>query len=385
MRIGIDCRTILNPHGGEGAGIGHYTYYLVKNLLEIDQENHYVLFFDSKIYEQLDFIKPHHTTVLLPLARYKKFLPFFYSHILVSAVMRAQKLDVLHGPANTISLYYNNPSVITVHDLAIYRHPEWFPSHQNLSTKVIVPKSIKKAKKIIAVSEVTKKDIQDIFAVPKNNIEVIYEGAFSDENINYQKVKNVLDNHNLKGRLIVSISTLEPRKNFTRLIKAFDELLKSSKHGFDDVQLVLGGAKGWKYEEIFDAIEASPHKDKIHYLGYISHEEKIQLLKTASVFAFPTLYEGFGIGNLEAMACGVPVLTSNIPPVKEVVGNAAKLVNPESISDIARGLEDILNSETLQEDLIRKGTERIKEFSWKMCAQKTLKVYETIGSKKNVV
>ena len=159
MRIGIDCRTILNPKSGEQAGVGHYTYYLVKNLIKQDKKNKYVLFFDWRFKEFNEFKQKNVIIKNFPFSQYNKFLPFAYSHMLISASLVKASLDVFHSPISSLPLTYTKKSIITVHDLAIYKNPSWFPS-QIFSTKLLVPQSLRKADKIIAVSNSTKKDLQ---------------------------------------------------------------------------------------------------------------------------------------------------------------------------------------------------------------------------------
>src|SRR3989344_1009011 len=172
MRIGIDCRTILNVLGGERAGVGHYTYYLVKNLLTLDKKNDYVLFFDNRFKDAQEFQKYKNVKIkFFPFYQYKKYLPIAYSQMLIGAVLNRENLDLFHSPANTLPLYYQKKTVVTVHDLGIYKFPEFFPkkflTRQTLATKILVPRSLLKASKIIAVSKNTKKDIIEEFGLPE--------------------------------------------------------------------------------------------------------------------------------------------------------------------------------------------------------------------------
>ena len=166
MRIGIDCRTILNPDGGELAGTGHYIYYLVKYLLSLDQDNEYVLFFDSRFKNLGEFSGKNVKIRTFPFYQYKQYLPVAYSQMLVSAFLAKERLDLFHSPANIVPFFYLFPSVVTIHDLAIYKYPEFFSSgnitRQAFATKVLIPSTISRAKRIIAVSQNTKNDIIDL-------------------------------------------------------------------------------------------------------------------------------------------------------------------------------------------------------------------------------
>jgi glycosyltransferase involved in cell wall biosynthesis len=376
MRIGIDCRTILNPKIGERAGVGHYTYYLVKNLLKLDKKNEYVLYFDWRVQDTREFEEPNAILKHFPFSQYNKFLPFAYSHMLITAYLMKEGLDVFHSPITSLPLTYPKKSIVTVHDLAIYKNPGWFPS-QIFSTKLLVPQSLRKADKIIAVSESTKNDLKEIFNVPNKKIKVVHEGGVT----NKIKVKNKsidsLAKFKLWSNYIIFIGTLEPRKNVVTLLRAYKKVLDSGER-FRKCQLVLAGYKGYKNEEVFSEIRALRLSQQVKYIGYVTQNQKIELLKKACCFTFPSSYEGFGLPVLEAMALGTPVITSNISSMPEVAGKAALLVDPEKEQDIAKALKRILEDKKLQDNLRQKGLEQAKKFSWERCALETIKVYESL-------
>ncbi|OGY84533.1 MAG: hypothetical protein A3F54_05505, partial [Candidatus Kerfeldbacteria bacterium RIFCSPHIGHO2_12_FULL_48_17] len=361
-----------------GAGIAHYTYNLVKNLLAIDHDNQYVLFFDSNVHEVLDFIEENNRIVQFPFAQYRRFMPFGYSHLLLSAIIKKAKLDLFHAPTAWRPLAYNGPTVVTAHDMAIYEHPEWFPKKQGFSKRVVVPQTIKTAKHIIAVSEETSRAVRTLFAVPPQKVSVIYEGAPEVPAVSAQQMQDVRDKFDIGKRFILFVGTLEPRKNVARLVRAFDELVERDSKEFMDVELVLAGGQGWNDDEIKAALRAAKSRARIKAVGYVSEDEKWALLRGAQVFAFPTLYEGFGLGNLEAMAAGTPVVTSRLPIMREVLDKAAYLVEPTSVHDIALGLEALLRSESLRRDYAARGREQARQYSWRTCAEQTLAVYQSI-------
>ena len=427
MRIGIDCRTILNPSGGERAGVGHYTYYLVKNLLSIDKINHYVLFFDNRFTGVDEFKSYNNITIrFFPFYQYKKYLPLAYSQLLISAVLKKEKLDVFHSPANIIPLKYHKPSVITVHDLGIYKFPQFFPKEflgkHSFSTKVLVPKSLKNAKKIIAVSKNTKKDIVEQFGISEDKVEVIYEGVLDNKEIcakiaDFNQLKT---KYGITGKFILFLGTIEPRKNIVGIVHAFRTGCLMNDSPLKDYQLIIAGGHGWLdqpiYQAIFDANASilgikekrgvSDRRKKIDwkkikefgerrkgddrrgfqpikYIGYISHEDKMALLSHTECFVFPSFYEGFGLPVLEAMSLGAPVITSNTSSLPEVAGEGnAILVNPEKESEITDALIKIAGDQILKETLIKNGHQRSKDFSWKLCAKKTIAVYNSVYNQK---
>lgn len=365
MKIGIDCRTIQEA---EPAGTARYTFELVQALLDIDDKNNYVLFFNKEPGKEL-FDKPNVKIVLLPHSK----ISFISNHVLFSQALSREKLDVFHGTANMIPIGYGKNCVLTIHDLAIYQNPEWFPP-QGFSTRIVVPKSIAKAKKIIAVSESTKHDLMRIFRVPKEKIEVIYEGAPSAPPA---LEDGLLDRFGLRTSepYFLFIGTIEPRKNLATLLSAYRLLCQKHTNA---PRLIFAGGRGWKNEDFFETIKKWNLDSRVSLLGYVSEKEKQALLQHAMVFVYPSLYEGFGLPILEAMALGTPVLSSRTSSIPEVVGGAAVLVDPNDDEEIAKGLEKLWKDASFRSELIAKGKERVKLFDWKKTAEKTLRVYQGV-------
>ncbi|TAN57032.1 glycosyltransferase family 1 protein [Patescibacteria group bacterium] len=367
MRIGIDCRTIQEK---EPAGTAHYTKELAKALLDVDSENDYFLFFNQEKNIPADLQKSNAKIIILP----KKTLPFISSHWQFSRDLKKYRLDIFHGPANTLPIGFNGTSILTIHDLAIYINPEWFPK-QNFSTKFIVPRSLAKAKKIIAVSESTKQDLQKIFRVPTEKIKVIHEGVRTEEP-NEETKNKALEKFDLQEKkYFLFLGTIEPRKNLIALIAAYKILVQKNPTA---PLLVLAGGGGWKNDDIFEAVKKRGLENKIKYIGYVSNKEKFALMKKALVFVYPSLYEGFGLPILEAMSSATPVITSRISSIPEIAGDGALMIDPNNDDEIANALEKLWKDGGLRADLIAKGEARIKQFSWTKTAEKTLQTYREI-------
>jgi glycosyltransferase involved in cell wall biosynthesis len=376
MRIGIDCRYILNVNHGELAGVGHYTYFLIKYLLEIDKENQYILFFYNKKIKCEEFEKNNNVKcVYFPGLENIGKIPFFYRHIFIPHILKMYKLDVYHNPANIIPFYYFHKSVITVHDLAIYKNANWFPNGQWFSKRFLIPFSIYKAKKIIAVSENTKDDLIKTFKIKADKISVIHEGVEDYNKFTIEEYK-IDTKFKFKDPYFLFIGTLEPRKNLVRLITAFNQFLQKTDN--KNFKLVLAGKKGWKYEDIFKTIKNLNLEDKVIYIGYVSLAEKVYLLKKAYCFVFPSLYEGFGLPILEAMNLGLPIITSNVASIPELVIDNALLIEPRDINSIKKALLKIANDNRLRVDLIEKGKGIARNFTWQECAKKTLELYKNL-------
>lgn len=366
MRIGIDCRTIQET---EPAGTAHYTKELVRALLDIDKENQYFLFFDQIKNIPEEFKRPNVKIAIIP----KIYLPFISSHFLFSRALKKHRLDVFHGPANVLPIGYRGASVLTIHDLAIYINPEWFPK-QTFSTGFLVPRSLAKAKKIIAVSENTKNDLKKIFRIPENKIKVIYEGI-KIENPNQTAVQAVFDKFgiNTNEPYLFFLGTIEPRKNLIALFAGYKKLLEKFQN---TPKLILAGGRGWKNEDIFEAIKKWRLENNIKYLGYVSSLEKFALMKGSLAFVYPSLYEGFGLPILEAMKLEIPVLSSRISSIPEIAKDAALLVDPNDDDEIANSLEKLWRDENLSEQLKAVGQSRAQNFTWQKTAEQTLAVYE---------
>lgn len=387
MKIGIDCRTIFNPGRGEAAGVGSYTLHLVEHVLRIDHDNDYTLFLDASFpkeaVRQLLSGRSRVTIVRLPSTKLRRFFPGIYSELLVSKAFSQARLDVLHVPGGRIPASYRGATVLTVHDLAIFRHPEWFPK-QTLSTRVLYPKTIAQASQIIAVSNATRHDLESLFAVPHHAVSVIPEGVHAPE----LSIDPIADRHDLArffhihGSYILFVGTIEPRKNISTIINAFD-LLVTQGSLFKDLTLVLAGGIGWHTNEILYLLKEKNEqykkkygKELIRLLGYVSESAKWMLLRNARVFVFPSLYEGFGLPVLEAMAVGTPTITSKVSSLPEVAGDAAIMIDPNSSSALEGALRRILLDNHLAQELSKNGIEQAARFSWEKTARATRELYE---------
>jgi len=391
MRIGIDCRTILNPVYGEGAGVGHYTYYLVSHILKLERDFDLVLFFDERIsHEAVDRLiagAPRVVARFFPFHEYKHFLPIAYSHLLLTGFINREKLDLYHLPGGLLPLTYRGRSVVTIHDLTIIDHPEWFPP-QMLATKLGLPQTIRKARAFIAPSEATKRALMKHFKVEQNQVTVIPHGvevssvALTTDETNAgasSSWDDLVARYALTKPYFLFLGTLESRKNISGLMRAFLQA-----HTIDarmgEVSLVLAGAKGWKSDEIEreigDAIQGSG--GQVRYLGYVPHGDKLPLIANARGFIFPSFDEGFGLPVLEAMSQGTPVITSLAGSLPEVVRDAALLVQPGDPDALASAMVQITIDGALRDRLVVAGRLRARNFSWQKTAEATVAVYQRI-------
>jgi glycosyltransferase involved in cell wall biosynthesis len=372
------------------SGVSEYTFNLIKEILRLDNHNEYRLFYNS-FGDCLNIPEFREKNVKLVKYNYpNKILNYlFFKFFNYPKIDKELEADVFFMPhINFIGMSNNPPqpplvrrgvkSLITIHDLSFLKYPEFFSWRKNFWHKMInVKKLIKRFDTIIAVSENTKRDIVKLCGVDENKVKVIYPGL-GNEFINTEtandKLSQVKNKYNLPDKYILYLGTIEPRKNVDGIIKAYNKL-RTTYSEMQDYKLVIAGGKGWKSDNIYKEWEKSEFKNDIKFLGYIEDKDKIYLYKLASVFIYPSFYEGFGFPPLEAMASGVPVICSYAASLPEVVDGSALMVNPYNINDMTRALKEILTDENLKNRLIKQGLEQVKKFSWENTAKKYLEIF----------
>lgn len=290
--------------------------------------------------------------------------PFLWSRIFFPlALMIDKKPDVFFAPAHYLPPFVPCPSVVTIHDLAYEYFPEEFLKTDLYKLQNWTKDAVKKAVKVIAVSNNTKADVLKSYGVPDNKVKVIYNGLSN-------RLQETSNKKQTNFKFILYVGTLQPRKNITGLIEAFNLLIQEKP----EYKLVIAGKKGWLYDEIFQKVKDLKLKDKVIFTGYVSDSKLINLYQNASVLVLPSLYEGFGLPILEAMSFGCPVATSNVSSLTEIGGDACLYFDPNDKIEIKNKIARLLDNEALKNELIAKGRERIKQFSWHKCGKKTLEI-----------
>ncbi len=358
------------PHGlhvvvdGSGlarpwAGVGTYTDQILHAMAVARPHNRFTVYVPAGVTIGHRAI----ATRPLPAAR------FVGRHLQFPSRVNRLKADVYFGPAGQLPLgSVDLPSVLTVHDLAIYIEPRWFPGGQALSTRFIVPRSLERAAALIAVSANTAEDLSDRFGIDPRRIEVVHSGvnaAFRP--LEREQAQEVRQRYQLPERFILFVGTIEPRKNLLTLLEAWVQMS-------DRPPLVIAGGWGWRFEEVETRLQRLG--DRVRLLGGVPPADLPALYSLATCLAHPAWYEGFGLTPLEAMACGTPVVCSDTSSLPEVVGDAALLVDPGDVDAWRVGLERVLSDLDFAADLRRKGILRAAEFSWDSSAEKTWKVIE---------
>ena len=358
---------------GELAGLGHYTYNLINSLIEIDGTNKYHLINYKKtgLFSDIDEI-----IIRDPFQRISKaFVWHLYSAIKLRQI---ENIDLVHNPSHaSVFIRFKQKYICTVHDLTPLLFPEHHVLGRPLIFRMMFLTTLKNADGIIADSESTRKDILKYINIPQGKITVIYPGVDYEryKPLSKKEVQVINEKYAFEFPYILYIGTLEPRKNIPFLIEAFHAIKKTGiKH-----KLVIVGRKGWKYKEIFEIVERLGLQKDIIFTGYVPAEDLPKFYNAADLFVYPSLYEGFGLPPLEAMACGTPVITSNTSSLPEVVGDAGIMVGPYDVSKLADAMLKVLKDEGLRQDMIGRGLERAKLFSWEKTARETLRVYEKVS------
>ncbi|PIU07476.1 MAG: hypothetical protein COZ85_01775 [Candidatus Moranbacteria bacterium CG_4_8_14_3_um_filter_34_16] len=379
MHIGIDIRLIgKNRTGDEAVFFG-----LVKNLAMIDQKNYYTLFTDETEPKKIKFLRSHlglkkkENFEIVSLRAKNKFIWNFWS---ISRYLQKNELDIYLTQYVIPFFVPRKTKIITIiHDISFNFFPQMIKLKDLFFLKILIPLSIKRARKIVAVSRFTKNEIINYYGIEKNKVSYIHNAVADDflrQNVSSEKIDAVKKKYQLGENYILYIGTLQPRKNIPLLIQAFYLLEKSLQ---EKVNLVIAGNKKYNFDSKIDiALKKSSVQEKIIFPGFIDEKDKALVMAGAKIFCFPSFYEGFGIPILEAMSLGIPVVASEISPHREIAGIAVKFFNLQEAADLAEKLTLLLKNKKIQEELSRKGLEQSKNFSWQKTAQKMLDIFQSV-------
>lgn len=382
MRIGIEANCAIY----EPAGVGEYTRQLSRALLALDKKNEYLFFANAfrKKEERIEKIKrivdgcanaeivesnwPNEWKEWL---YEKKWGGFFFP--------KFRDLDLIHAPFFTaLPLFAKTKKIFTAHDLVFYR----FPNHQTKKiTDYFKRRSLLAARAadlIIADSVATKNDLIKFQQIPAEKIRVVYLGKDEIYKPLANQIANKISNH--ANKFLLTVGTLEPRKNLINLVRAYELLDQKIQQEYP---LKIVGGRGWQNQEFEKILENSAAKNQIQILGYLKKEELKELYNQATLFIYPSLFEGFGLPPLEAMASGCPVLVSAVPSLIEVVGSAGEYLDPLDPKDIAKKINTLLNNPSRLRLRREEGLKQATKFSWQKCATETLGIYNQILNSKS--
>lgn len=355
MKVAIDARK------WQDYGIGTYVRNLVRHLARLDRETTYFLFCQRADEATLRDLAGNFVPVVEDSAGYG-----VREHLSIPLKLRRLGAQLLHSPHYVRPLFCGVPSVVTIHDCIHLLFPQYLPNRMAWRyAHVMMGSAIRRSALVFTVSEASRRDILHFYPwADPEKVVVVPNAIDADllEDPGVEEMERVRERYQIRGRFVLFAGNIKPHKNLERLIEAFARL--RARPGHEDLRLFLIGEEVSRYPSLRRAMEAAGVRAEVRFFGFVPHRTLAALYRLASIFAFPSLYEGFGLPPLEAMACGIPVLTSRLSSLPEVVGDAAVLVDPYDVDDIARGLERLLGDEALRSTLVEKGYARARSFSW---------------------
>ncbi len=378
MRITIDYTAAIR----QGAGVGTYVRHLVAAMLAQNSHDQFTLLTSGRPTTERPFPIADNVrgrSIIIP-DRYLNIL-WYRWQVPLPATFFSGPTEIYYGPDFVLPpLGKKVRKVVTIHDLAFIEHPEYAVPSLAAYLKKVVPASVAAADVVATVSHETSRTLMEHFQTPREKLIVIPNGVGT----HFRRITDPVilgatqHKFGLKHPLVLGVGTLEPRKNHIGLIKAFHQAQKK-KNG--PAMLAIAGGQGWLYEETRKTVEELKLEKKVRFLGRVSDLELVTLYSLADIFAFPSFYEGFGIPPLEAMACGAPTITSKASSLPEVVGDAALLVDPHNVEELANAITRLQENEQLREELRQKGYQRAQEFTWEASARTMLATYHRLSQR----
>ncbi len=369
MRIAIDARKLHD------FGVGTYVRNLLRHLARLDTQTEYVLLCREEDHSLPSLLGPNFRAVRETSGNYS-----IREQIHIPYALMREQVDLFHAPHYVLPAAVPCRSVVTIHDTIHLMFPQYLPNRlAPYYARAAMWTAVRRSDRILTVSATSKRDILKFFDVPPEKIEVVPNAI--DERFDVEpreeEVVRVRERYQLTGRFLLYVGNVMPHKNLERLIDAFARLRKD---GFDDLRLLIIGNEISR----LPALRRAVHHHKLHkhvrFLGFLPDEMLAVLYRLAAVFVFPSLYEGFGLPPLEAMASGTPVVTSNVSSLPEIMGDAALLVNPYDPESIKQGIAAVLSDDGLREQLRRKGLARARDFSWERSVERTLRIYREVAA-----
>jgi glycosyltransferase involved in cell wall biosynthesis len=349
------------------AGVGIYTLHLAQSLIKlVNQSNDRLFIFGRSNQKNLKAIQ---NSEFIDCGRLPTAKRLLWEQTTLPKLTKRHNIDLFHAPNYSIPLRASCKKVCTIHDLTCYLFPRRRKMIHGWYFRKMIHYSVRHADAIITVSDNTRKDIEKVFKKKFSHIQTVYQGVTMPQA--HTPLNETDYGQQLRTPYFLFVSTIEPSKNVERLIRVFSDFVKE----YRNFHLYVAGKPGWGYKRIIQIIHEPETGNNIHYLGYQTNEQLANLYANAFAFIYPSLYEGFGIPPLEAMASGTPVLCSYTSSLPEVIGDAALTFNPYNDNEILRAMQTIVENEPVRNSLINKGKQQIRKFSWERSAKETLQIY----------
>jgi glycosyltransferase involved in cell wall biosynthesis len=371
--IGLNAHLLSLSQSYRGAGISWYIYNLLKNLPQVAPDYQYSVFLRDRA-----FVNAALALNFSRLPTHRPFIRIFWEQFLQPLALRRAGIDLLHALAFVAPVAVPCPFVATVYDLSFLRFPEAFRPFNRLYLQTFTSHSVKRAKAVITISESTRQDVINLLNVPADQVHTIYCGVDeSFQPLPGPAVTAFKAKHNLPESFVLFLGTLEPRKNVEGLIAAYAHWRQRDESA---PPLVVAGGKGWHYTQIFRQVEALGLQDAVYFPGYVPQKDLPLWYNAADLFVYPSFFEGFGLPVLEAMACGTPVITSNVSSLPEVAGTdgAALLIDPANTEALAGAMAELMHHSDRRIAMARQGKIRAAQFNWQTTARETASVYQKV-------
>ena len=365
--VGVDATPLL----GERSGVGNYSARLLAAQLKLASDRQYLLYSNRP----LDKLEP----ALAGAQQIPGYLPrsrWLWMQMMLPGIINRTNPDICHFTNALAPLWVKKPYVLSIYDATLFLYSRYHPRTRLLAIRLMLPLVVRRAAAVITISQSARADLLKILNIPAEKIHIVYGAAPShfERVTDLGELARIRQKHALPEQFLLYVGTLEPRKNLNRLVRAFGRLkTQGNPH-----KLVLAGPWGWSMNGFHQQIEELGLKDSVQMLGYIPAEDLPALYSLATLFVFPSLYEGFGLPPLEAMACGTPVLSSKNSSLEEICGDAAHLVDPLNEESLFEGLRQVLADSNLRQEMGAFGRNRAKEFSWERAARETTAVYDKV-------
>ncbi|MBZ5610255.1 MAG: glycosyltransferase family 4 protein [Acidobacteriia bacterium] len=387
LRIVLDTRRVSD------FGIGTYIRNLVRALARVDRNNRYTLITSTPEVPEFADLPSNFETALY--AGQSRTGP---AQLGYSVFLQRLKADVFHQPLNAVPLWMPKPYLVTIHDMSTLLFATQ-PGYRSNVRRYYLRRGLLRADRVMAVSSATRRDVESVLGIPGSRIRVVYNApdpvfcapngspmaSVGGQEFAYPpEIQRVLDRYRIHYPFLLYVGRTNAQKNIPRLVEAFAVLRGEIQENpaYQDLRLIIIGDEIARHPALRHAVIQSRVEAAVRFLGFVPIETLRAFYQLASAFVFPSLYEGFGLPPLEAMACGTPVVSSNVSSLPEVVGDAAVAVNPENVFDIARGIREVLLDADLRRRLIARGFEQVRKFSWERTATEVLQAYEEIASYK---
>lgn len=375
-RIGINASLLTFSRSYRNAGSSAYIYHLLQQLPALASAHRFVVFTNA---DRADLAAAADRRFALVRSRVNLEQParrIAWEQTVLPVLALRERLDLIHGTLNVLPLARCVPGVVTIHDVAFLRFPERYLAGRRRYLANFTRWSARGARLVLASSENTKRDLVQLLDIPEERVRVVYLGVEDRLRaaVDPEAVARFRQDHGLPEHFFLYIGTLEPRKNLVRLLDAYAQARRDGV----DWPLVLAGGKGWLYEEIFERVKTLGLEESVHFPGYVLYEHLPLWYNAAGAFVYPSLYEGFGLPVVEAMACGCPVVTARNSSLPEVAGDAAILVDGESVGELCAAMSRLAGDGMLRQELRVRGRRQAARFTWQRTAADVLAAYDEI-------